>query len=73
MSPHISGCITISISGRILNPKNAFGLMAGRHMVIKTLLMQYLSYAHYLSASHNNMQNLYNISPPTKVLPPCFC
>jgi len=42
-------------------------------MDIKTLLMQNLSYAHYLSALHHNIQNLAAISPPTKVLPPCFC
>jgi len=29
--------------------------MTGGHMVIKTLLMQNLSYAHYLSALHNNI------------------
>ena len=54
-------------------PKMHLDLMTGRHMVIKTLLMQNLSYAHYLSALHNTIQNLYDISPPTKVLPPCFC
>ena len=32
--------------------------MTGRHIVIKTLLMQNLSYAHYLSELHNNIQNL---------------
>jgi hypothetical protein len=47
--------------------------MTGRHMVIKTLLMQNLSYAQYLSELHNTIQDLSNISPPTKVLPPCFC
>jgi len=28
-------------------------MITSRHMVIKTLLMQYLSYAHYLSGLHN--------------------
>jgi hypothetical protein len=48
-------------------------LITDRHMGIKTLLMQNLRYAHYLSALHNTIQNLYDISPPTKVLPTYFC
>jgi hypothetical protein len=32
--------------------------MTGRHMVIKTLVMQNLRYAHYLSELHNTIQNL---------------
>ena len=32
--------------------------MTGRHLVIKTLLMQNLSYAHYLFELHNNIQHL---------------
>jgi hypothetical protein len=61
--------------GNGLKLKKKMDLMTDRHMVIKTLLMQNLSSIHYLSASalHNNMQNLSDISPPTKVLPPCFC
>jgi hypothetical protein len=35
--------------------------MTGRHMVIKTLLMQNLSYAHYLSELHNNIENMISL------------
>jgi len=52
-------------------------MITDRHMGIKTLSRkrsgQNLSYAHYLSGLHNTIQHLYDISPPTKVLPPCFC
>jgi hypothetical protein len=58
----------------LVNPKSA---VDDRHMVIKTLSRklsgQNLSYAHYLSGLHNTIQDLYDISPPKKVLPPCFC
>ena len=37
--------------------------MTGRHMVIKTLLMQNLRYAHYLSALHNNIQHVISLRP----------
>jgi len=45
----------------------------GMHMVIKTLLMQNVSYTHHLCGLHNTIQNPFDIYPPTKVLPPCFC